>query len=203
MSTGTLVIARPAGTVENDVLIASIGVRPSTAAITPPVGWILVRRMDNSNPTANSLAVYHKVAASEPVSYTWELAGASYAAGGIQAFFGVDNANPIDVENGQATPSGFDHRTPSVVTTVPNAMIVTSHTFSSSQTWTAPAGMAESFDQRSGPVNSFGQSILGSRVLQGTAGAIGVKTATASGVAGDEDVGNTHILGLRSAVTSP
>jgi hypothetical protein len=200
-TSGTLVIAQPAATAVNDVMIASIGVRPSSATVTAPAGWTLVRRINNASATANALAVYRKVAgAEEPGSYAWAVSGASFAVGGIQAFFNVDTASPIDVENGQTTASGLDHSTPSVTTTLANTMVVTSHTFSSSRTWTPPAGMTESFDQSSGAASATGQSIAGNRVLQAGAGATGVKTATA---AADADVGNTHILALRPATTGP
>ena len=193
----TLTITRPSGVVANDVLIASLGVTPSSVSITPPAGWTLVRRMDNAGPTSNSLAVYYKVAGgSEPASYGWSVAGVSFAVGGIQAFSRVDTANPIDIENGQATPSGTAHATPSVTTTVASAMIVTSHTYASSRAWTKPAGMTESFDRRSGALGPTGQSIEGARVLQAVAGASGAKTATAGA---DADAGNAHILALRPA----
>jgi hypothetical protein len=42
---GTLLITRPAATAVNDVMIASIGVRPSGAMLTAPAGWILIRRV--------------------------------------------------------------------------------------------------------------------------------------------------------------
>jgi MSHA biogenesis protein MshQ len=194
---GTLTITRPAGVVANDMLIASIGVTPSSATLTPPdASWTLVRRINNAGPTSNSLAVYRKLAtASEPASYAWSVGGGSYTVGGIQAFYNVDPATPIDVENGQATPSSTSHATPSVTTTVANAMIVTSHTFASSRTWTPPAGMTESFDRRSGANSATGQAIEGNRVLQAAAGATGAKTATAAASA---DAGATHILALRS-----
>jgi len=193
----TLTITRPTGVVANDVMIAAIGVTPSSAVITPPAGWALVRRTDNAGPTANSLAVFYKVAVGgEPGTYAWGVSGASFAVGGIQAFSGVDTANPIDVENGQTTPSGTAHATPNVTTTVGNAMVVTAHTFASSRTWTPPSGMSESYDRPSGANSATGQSIAGSRVLQAVAGATGAKTATA---AGNADVGNTHILALRPA----
>jgi hypothetical protein len=196
-----LSIGLPAGAAANDVLIASIGVRPSSVTIIPPAGWTLVRRINNANATANSLAVYRKVAAAaEPGSYGWTVSGATFAVGGIQAFFNVDTVNPIDVENGQSTASGLSHPAPSVTTTVANTMLVTSHTFASSRTWTPPAGMAESFDQLSGLANTTGQSIGGNREFKVAAGATGVKTATA---AGDADAGNTHILALRPATATP
>jgi hypothetical protein len=194
----TLTINKPAGTVENDLMIASIAVRPDIATITPPAGWTLVRRIDNASANANSLAIYWKVAgASEPASYSWTFSTSTGSAGGIRAFFGVDTANPIDVENGQSTPAGLSHETPSVTTTVANAMVVTSHAFSSSATWTPPAGMTEAFDVASEAVpNTAGISIEGNYAIQTAAGATGTKTATASN---DVDVGNTHILALKPA----
>jgi len=192
----TLTINKPTGTVQDDVMIASIGVRPNTATITPPSGWTLVRRINNTNSTASSLAVYSRVAgASEPASYAWAFDTSAGSAGGIQTFSGVDTTTPIDVENGQNTASGLTHATPDVTTTVANTMIVTSHSFATSATWTPPTGMTEGFDVASLAVpNVAGQSTEGNFALQSAAGPTGTKTATASN---DADVGNTHILALK------
>ena len=193
----TLTITKPSGTATNDVLVASIAVTPSTATITPPSGWTLVRRMNNAGPTSNSLAVYYKAAAAgEPASYAWGLSGSSFTVGGIQGFTGIDTASPLDIENGQSTPSGTTHATPSITTSVGNSMLVASHAFASSQSWTPPSGMTEAFDQRSGANNATGLGIEGSRVLMAVAGASGTKTATAAGSA---DAGNAHLLALRPA----
>jgi hypothetical protein len=194
----SLTINKPSGTVEGDVMIASIAVRPDTAAITAPANWTLVRRVDNANPNANSLAVYYKVAgASEPADYTWTFSTSTGSAGGIQSFSGVDQGNPIDVESGQNTASGLTHATPSVITTVTNTMLVTSHAFTSSATWTPPGGMTEVFEVASETVPAAaGISIEGNYVIQAAAGATGAKTATAGN---DADVGNAHILALKPA----
>jgi RHS repeat-associated protein len=193
----TLTITKPSGVAANDVLIGSVAVTPSSATITPPADWTLVRRTDNAGPTANSLAVYYKVATgSEPASYAWTTSGASFTVGGVQAFSGVDSATPIDIENGQTTPSSLTHSTPNLTTTVANTMVVTSHGFASSRTWTPPSGMTESFDRPSGSNNATGLSIEGNRVLQPLAAATGTKTATAAGYA---DAGNAHLLALRPA----
>ena len=194
----SLTINKPSGTVEGDVMIASIAVRPDTAAITAPADWALVRRVDNANPNANSLAVYYKVAgASEPADYTWTFSTSTGSAGGIQSFLGADQGNPINVENGQNTASGLTHATPSVITTVNNTMLVTSHAFTSSATWTPPGGMTEVFDVASETVPAAsGISIEGNCVIQAAAGATGAKTATAGN---DADVGNAHILALKPA----
>jgi PQQ enzyme-like repeat protein/putative pyrroloquinoline-quinone-binding quinoprotein len=195
-ASGTLTINKPTGTLQNHVMIASIGLRPNTATITPPSGWTLVRRVDNANATASSLAVYYKVAGgSEGASYAWTFSTSAGSAGGIQTFSGVDPTTPIDVESGQNTASSLTHASPSVTTTVARAMIVTSYSFASAATWTPPSGMTEGFDVASIAVpNVAGQSIEGDYVLQTAAGATGAKTATASN---DADVGNTHILALR------
>ncbi len=189
-------INKPAGVVENDVLIAAVGFRPSSASITPPSGWTLVRRVDNNGGAGaqSSLAVYRKLAgASEPASYAWDASGAFGAVGGIQAFFNVDTVNPVNVENGQATGASLSHATPSITTTSPNTMLVTAHSYGSPTTWTAPTGMTEAVDTLAG-----GHSLIASHVLQPPAAATGAKTATADGTSLDVDQGTTHILALRA-----
>ena len=197
----SLTISKPAATAQGNVMVASIAVRPNTAIITAPTAWTLLRRMDNATATANSLAVYYKVAgAGEPASYTWTFSTSTGSAGGIQTFSGVDTAAPIDVENGQNTVSGLTHTTLSVTTTVANTMLVTSHSFSTAATWTPPGGMTEAVDRANVAVpNAVGISLEANYALQAAAGATGTKTATASN---DADVGNAHILALRPASDS-
>lgn len=199
----TLTINVPAGTLENDVMIAAIAVRPSSAVITAPPGWVLVNRMNNPGPTdSNSLAVYYRVAgAIESLNYAWTFSASTGSVGGIQSFSSVDTASPIVVESGQNT-SGLSHATPGVTTgAVANTMLVTHHGLGSSRTWTPPAGMTESFDRRSASVNSdTGQSLEGNRQVQAVAGPTGAKTAT---VGGHADAGNAHILALRPALRIP
>jgi len=150
-------------------------------AITPPSGWTLVRRINNAATTANALAVYWRTAqAGEPSAHAWAIAGGAFLVGGIQAFSGVDTANPVDVENGQSTPSGTNHDTPSVTTSTANAMLVTAHTYASSDTWTPQAGLTEGFDRPSGAKSATGQSITGDYQLTAESGPASV-------------VGNAHI----------
>ncbi len=190
----TLTIAKPAGVAQNDVLIASISVGPSTVTITPPAGWALVRRMDQAGGTSNSLAVYKLLAgASEPASYDWTFsAGHTGAAGGIQAFSGADPVIAIAEENGQNT-SGTAHATPSVNATYSNTMIITSYGVGATSTWTMPAGMNETADAQGGS-----QAFEMNWVLQ-AAPASGIsKTATSSSTG----YGNAHILALRRVLGS-
>jgi urease accessory protein UreH len=59
-----LTITKPSGIASGDALIAAIAVKPNTATITPPSGWSLIRRTDQASATANSQAIYSKVAGS-------------------------------------------------------------------------------------------------------------------------------------------
>jgi hypothetical protein len=194
----TLTVNKPAGTVEYDVMLASIAFRPHTAVITPPTGWTLVRRTDNATGSTNSLAVYWKAADDvEPASYNWTFNTSTGTAGGILTLIDVDNANPIDVENGQTTPNSLSHAAPSVTTTRGDTMVVSVHGFSSSATWTPPAGMTEVVDIASETVpNCCGIALEVNYALQSAAGPTGILTATASG---DTDTGNTQTLALRPA----
>ena len=194
----TLSVPKPAATAEYDLMLATIAVRPSTATVTPPAGWTLVRRTNNASGNANSLLVYWKEAEDvEPASYAWTFDTSTGSVGGILTFVNVDNANPIDVEASASTASSLSHDAPSVTPTVTDSMIVTAHTFASSATWTPPAGLTEAVDVASETVpNCCGQSIEISYGLQSAAAATGPKTATASG---DGDTGITQTVALRPA----
>jgi MSHA biogenesis protein MshQ len=192
---GTLNMAinKPAGTAATDFMVAGITISPATATITPPSGWLLLRRLDNGT---NSLAIYRKAAsATEPASYTWRFSNSSGSAGGIATFTGVSSTTPIDVESGASTPSSTRHAAPSVTPTLPGTMLVTWHAFSSSATWTPPAGMTEVVDRASEAApNTNGVSLEGNTLFLTTAAATGAMVATASNNA---DVGNTVSLALR------
>jgi len=69
-------------------MIATIGFRPNTLTVTPPVGWTIVRRIDSTDTSLggapSSLEVYWLTAgAGEPANYTWTASAAGYLAGGI------------------------------------------------------------------------------------------------------------------------
>ena len=195
----SITFTKPAGTVQNDVMITSIAIRPNTATITLLAGWTLVRRVDNAGPTASSLAVYRKVAgAAEPASYAWTLGGApTGAAGGIQSFGGVDTTTPIDVENGAfTTVATYTPATPTVTTRVANTMLVTSHGIPNRDLWANPPtwGGTQGFQVTAGVAPIMTQ---GSYALQAAIGATGTKTATDGPGPDAADFGNAHILALR------
>jgi len=163
----TLTITKPAGTVQNDVMIASISFRlantsppnpdPRDIAVTPPAGWALAGatgRMDQLNSTPSGLAVYWKLAGgAEPASYAWTfscinvsgtdscngLGGPNRAAGGIVSFSGVDTTTPIGgIESGAPSGNTATQATPSINTTVANTMLVTSHAIANPNNFQSP-----------------------------------------------------------------
>ncbi len=204
-------IVKPAGTVAGDVLVASIGFRPSCCdtpaanyGITAPSGWTALPRLDNAPGAgvvpSNSLAVYWKVAgASEPAAYQWSFStsgGATFdaAAGGILTFSGVEAVAPVIgvEENGRQTTAS-DQTTPSITAPAANTILVTSHSYASPTTapWTAPSGMTTAVDNKAGA-----QSTAIFYGVQAVAGPTGTKQAVPTP---DDDIGNAHILALRSA----
>jgi hypothetical protein len=84
----TVVITKPTGTVDNDLMVAVVeGYLPVT--LTAPTGWLLV-----AGPVADSTGLYswcyQKVASSEGASYTWTWSGAGGALNGsITSFSGA------------------------------------------------------------------------------------------------------------------
>lgn len=195
-----LTINRPANAAAGDVMIASIAVRPSTIAVTPPAGWTLIRQVPQPNANSSVLSTYYRVAgAAEPASYTWTFGGGAHtgAVGGIAGFSGVDTTTPIDDENGVATASSVNHAAPSVATTQSDGMLVTVHELTSSRTWTPPGGMTEAVDIASlTPNNAGGISMEMNYEPRPATGATGTRTAS---VGGQADSGATQSVALRAA----
>ena len=201
-----LTINVPVGTVAGDVMVASIAVRPSSVLITPPAGWAAqTATVQNGGNSSRQQLFYRVAGGAEPASYTWLFDSVhTGAAGGIVSYSGVDTAAPIDAFAGNTTPQGADtqlqHRALSVTTTVADAMVVSTHAFGSSATWTA-AGVNERVDIFSEAVpNAVGISLAIYDATQAVAGATGDRTATASG---NGDTGSAHFIALRPFVPQP
>ncbi len=205
-TTEAVTINVPAGTTTDDVMLAAIAVGPSTTGIAAPAGWTLINRVDQAAATSNSQAVYYRIAtSSEPASYTWTFSGGAISgtAGGIITYRGVDTASPIDASGGNTTASSLSHQANSINTTVANTMVVSIHSFSSSEAWTppvSPAGMTEQVDITSaGTLPADGISLGMFDVIQATAGATGNITAT---VGANADTGVAQIVALTPTVIS-
>ncbi|HTT08850.1 MAG TPA: DUF6701 domain-containing protein [Gammaproteobacteria bacterium] len=211
----TLTINVPAGTAVNDVMIASVVVRPCsnaalpcTVTITANPDWTLVESQlqpggGGTGGNGLQLFVYQRVVdGTEPASYTWTFGGSPVhagAAGGIVSFSGVDTTNPIVADAGQLTASSTSHAAPSInVGTVANTMLVSTYAVNSSPTWTPPAGMTERADVASlTPNNDLGVGMEMDTQLNATTGATGTRTATWTAPTPAADTGATDMLALR------
>ncbi|MEM6570220.1 MAG: Ig-like domain-containing protein [Planctomycetota bacterium] len=188
-------VPTPAGTAAGNTLVAAIAIRPSSAVITPPAGWTLIRRTDSTTAVLSSLLTYRRVAeAGEPATHRWSFTASSGSAGAIVAFRAVESTAPVDADGGQETASALAHAAPSVTTTSARAMLLTAHSYASAGTWTPPAGMTEVADVASlVPDDAVGISLSVNVELLTVAGATGARSATASGNA---DSGNAHAVAL-------
>lgn len=202
VTTGSVVVSKPAGTVSGDVMIATIGVRPLAAVVTTPAGWAPLRRVDG---VSSSLLTYWKVAGgSEPASYTWTVDASTGMVGGIMSFTGVDTTSiPVNIDGGQVAMAGTSSVTaPSVTTTVPNAMLITTYSINSTANWTPPSGMTEVYDIKSvayDGVATNGVSLSANYALQSSSGASGAKVSTNNSV--DMDAGGAQTIALHPAGT--
>lgn len=178
-----LTVSVPAGTAQNDVMLAvvSVNLNGSATTITAPAGWTLVRS-DNSG-TIIRQSVYFRVAsASEPASYAWTFSNSKRAVAGIVSYRGVDSLAPINASSGQANGSSGTITAPSLTTTAYNAMLAgffgTSNGNGSIGTYSG--GLAERFDQATGGGGPNGSTASAADAVQITQGASGSKTAVAS-----------------------
>src|SRR5437762_2763652 len=178
-SATSLSISRPAGTLANDVMVASISAHGSSSppTITPPSGWTLIVTT-TSNGQNLAVSTYWKLAGTagaDPGPYSFTVSPSSRIAGGISAYFNVDTTNPINASAGAASSS-----TPSITTTVANTMLVGCFGRSDNKAVGAPSGMTERFNVESSSSGgtTTDASSESADVLQATPGATGSKAST-------------------------
>ena len=117
----SMVITKPAGTVLNDLLIATVSTQNDTT-ISPPAGWTQLGQLTEQNDV--TMGVWYRVAGgSEPASYTFTWDSSRESNGAILRYDGADPVAPIDVSaitsNETSSPLA-----PSVTTTVSNAVVL-------------------------------------------------------------------------------
>ncbi len=116
-------MGEPTGTVAGDLLVVGLAFeKGSDVTITPPAGWTLIRRTNQSSNVG--YASYRKTAgASEPSSYGFSLTNSSKWSIGGCAITGADTAAPIDVHNGASAASG-NPSAPSITTSGQNRLVL-------------------------------------------------------------------------------
>jgi hypothetical protein len=148
----TLVIGKPSGLLDGDVLVATVTIGSSTDTVTAPAGWVTVPGptwpLTLAAATVRMYAYYKPItnAAGEPSTYTFNITAVIKSGGGIQAYTGTDPTTPWDVNAVTATST-----TPCVVggiTTVTDGCLLISGgggDADTSATLTVPASMTSEF----------------------------------------------------------
>jgi hypothetical protein len=189
----SLVLNKPAGVAQGDLMVAVIGATGIPFGTWPP-GWNLVTVL--FSPSGLLLgAVFDKVAtASEPASYSFSALIAQPATGGIQAYSNVDPSSPFDGVDSAVGASG-NAVGPSVTTTQSYDRVVQAAIFGGSGTnsWvpSTPAGSTQRLRANSNSNVS---------VLSDSAQAVPGPTGTFTVVPNGTDSGwVAHTLALRPA----
>jgi RHS repeat-associated protein len=122
-TSGTATVSKPTGTVAGDLLVVGLAFeKGSDVALTPPSGWTLIRRTDQSSNVG--YATYRKAAgASEGASYAFALTNSPKWSIGSCAIAGADTTTPIDVHNGASGVSG-NPSAPSLTTTGASRLVL-------------------------------------------------------------------------------
>ena len=124
LSLSSLSIARPSGVQANDLLLARISLRNNVGAtLTPPSGWTFLRS-EQSASAIRTWIFYRVAGASEPANYAFATSLSGNMIGSVEAFSGVDPANPIDVHAGQKNGESAAFTVPDVVIGSPNGLAV-------------------------------------------------------------------------------
>ena len=193
-SATTLVLPRPDGVLQGDVLVASVqGSGGSGVTMTAPAGW--TRRTSNSPNSASKIATYTKVAGStEPLAYTFSFSASAEHTGTVAAYAGADSANPVHAVAAQVNSDAESIRCPSVTPAVTGTMLICTGGATNGFTYTYPAGMAERAEVRSGPADADRSVAIGDEP-RAAAGATGTRTVVdGSSLAGDNSVGVAMLL---------
>lgn len=215
-STGTvsggasISIAMPTGTVQGDVMVASIFANGNQAAVlgvTPPAGWTQVQKVDNQTGSLYpTVTLFTKPAgASEAGPYVFTFSNyfqGAYGGGWIATYTGVNTTTPVDVSGsqniGNSPATTTSYSTPSITTTAANEMLVFAYAgncaTSGFNTPTSPITASVIGGNINGGCTT-GSGYYEERAVAG-AGAISTTAITAS-------YGGAAILALKNANTAP
>lgn len=144
----SIVVGKPSGTVQGDLMIAHIGRRAGSSTITAPSGWTTIQSASSPGVLRVTGFTFWKIAGvSEASTYTFTyIDTASFVTGEIHRYIGTHATAPINasaVATLNATALVPDPLSPSVTTTVTNCLVVSflAHDHASlAQTHTPPSG---------------------------------------------------------------
>jgi hypothetical protein len=185
--TSQLVLSKPSGTIQNDVLVAFVTNNGGQYCTVPtPSGWTVVPNTDQiaGSTDAHTHAFYKVAGAAEPASYTFTQSGDGCEwdlMGGIYSIAGATTGSPINASGAQANASGTSCTSPSITTNTANTLLLFSCSSSGPApmpTFTPPSGMTEAWDVQTN--GTYKMAIESAHAAQQNSGATGGKIATLS-----------------------
>jgi Domain of unknown function (DUF5011)/HYR domain/Putative peptidoglycan binding domain len=206
--TTALTVAKPAGVVPGDVMIATIAQGNNNTNSPALSGWTLIDGRSLAGTTPRYGAVLYKVAgASEPTNYTFTLgSGSNSGSAAIIAFSGVDvSGTPFDVAPGVISVQGNQTgvSATSITTGSANAAVVMlGMAAGSSPSWSgwttaSPGGLVELFDAQH--VVNTQTSVGGAWAIKTASG----NTATGSATLSAAERNGAILIALRPQVAAP
>ncbi len=143
ITTTSLACNVPAGTANNDVMVAVISRPSSSATVSTPSGWTVVPGFPVQNTNGTTMAGFYRVAASEPASYTWSGSAGKWCIA-TMSYRGASTSTPINTSSAAVdTTSRAAHTSPSITTTVASCWLIAAYAdrgTSSADTWSTPTG---------------------------------------------------------------
>lgn len=182
-----LAISVPTGTRDGDVMYMGVMAASSTGTFDTLAGWTVVEAQFASTGQASAkMAVYRKVAASEPASYTftWQTGASTGRVAIIMvSLSGVDTTTPQQAEAkdpgaGPTSTEVLPSVTPTTATMILGFAGAYTPSFSA-VTWTPDGAMTEQADTSSSHASASNASIE-LATQQVSEGATGTRTATGS-----------------------
>jgi hypothetical protein len=176
-TTSSVTIAKPTGTLDNDVMLAVIW--SNRTSITTLAGWTLLA---SEKVSSSLIAIYWKRASSEGANYTWSSSSAAVMVGTIASYSGVmQGATPAVAFSDTAYVTDDTTLRAATVTCVGvnNLLVHVGCAYATSAiTVTPPTDFTERVDYY--PGTDYDRAIYISDLTQAAAGASGAKDATLS-----------------------
>ncbi|WP_143447674.1 hypothetical protein [Kineosporia sp. R_H_3] len=184
----SLVVNKPAGTVQGQVMVATVSVR-GNPTITAPAGW--TQAVVTTNSTTMRQAVFTKPAgASEPATYTFSLSQSKNGVVQVDTYSGVSTTTPVRSVAGQLNASSSTISAPSVSATAGD-QVLGLFSQARSSTVTPNTGLTKRLQVVNSTGSSFVTEATGDRKATVT-GLTGVLTTSANGSAAS--IGQTLVL---------
>lgn len=143
----SITVNKPAGTIDDDVMIAFVTISADRTIAAAPAGWTLLDSRSTGTATGDCrTAVYYKVADGEGSSYVWDFSAAADCAAAILTYSDVSTDTPINVSGYRLMSSSATvHTAPSVTPTTDDTITITAYgtnpVFDGDTTFTTPAGL--------------------------------------------------------------